>query len=321
MGTLADLSDPGIIGSFYKDLEDEFQNSWASRIGWYNMGSGQETETYKWLGDVPKFREWIGGRAAGKPKTETYSITNKLWEQTLEFNIDDLRRDKTGQIRVRIAELAQAGAAFWEDLLVSLINSDGLCYDGQNFFDTDHPVAESTTGSTTAKNEITASEVASLNVSTATAPTPDEAAKIVQGLVGHMMTFKGDQGHLLNSRARNFTILTATADQWGAFSTAVSQPALTAGASNPLLGLKSRGYNFEVELIPTLTSATDVVYMFRTDSRIKPFILQEDKAPTVTVIGAGSEEEFKNRRHLFGTERIGNAGYGLWQHALKATLS
>jgi phage major head subunit gpT-like protein len=270
---------------------------------------------------VPKFREWLGGRAAGKTKVESYAITNKLWEQTLEFGLDDLRRDKTGQIQIRIGELAQAGAAFWEDLVTSLITADGLCYDGQNFFDTDHPVAESTTGSTTAKNELTSSEVASLNVTTATAPTPDEAAKIVQGLVGHMHTFKNDQGHIMNANARSFTIMVGTADQWGPFSTAISQPSLTSGASNPLLGLKSRGYNFDVILNPNLTSVTDIVYMFRTDAKLKPFILQQETDTQVSVIGAGSEEEFKNRRHLFGTSRIGNAGYGLWQYAVKATLS
>jgi hypothetical protein len=68
------------------------------------------------------------------------------------------------------------------------------------------------------------------------------------------------------------------------------------------------GYNFDVILNPNLTTATDKVYMFRTDAKLKPFILQEETSPKVTVIGAGSEEEFKNRRHLFGTERIGTPG-------------
>lgn len=318
---LQDLASPAIVGSFYQMLEDEFQNSWASRLGWLNSGSNQETETYKWLGSVPKYREWIGGRAATQPKVESYAIRNKLWEQTLEFPLDDLRRDKTGQIMVRIGELAQAGAAFWEDLVTTLINDDGLCYDGQNFFDTDHPVSESSTGSTTAKNELTSSEIGVLNVTTATAPTPDEAAKIIQALVGHFMTFTDDHGHLLNAQAREFTIMVATGDMWGPFSTAVSAQYLTSGASNPLTGLNSRGYRFMVELVPTLTSSTDIVRIFRTDGRVRPFILQEEVSPNVTVIGAGSEEEFKNRRHLFGTSRIGNAGYGLWQHAIKAQLS
>lgn len=318
---LQDLASPAIIGSFYEQLAAEYDMSWASDIGWLNSGSSQETETYKWLGNVPKFREWVNGRAAGHPKTETYSIRNKVWEQTLEFPIDDLRRDKTGQIMVRIGELAQSGAAFWEDQLTSLINTNGICYDAQNHFDTDHPVAEATPSSTTAKNSLTSSEVSSLNVNTATAPTPDEAAKIVLGLVGYLKTFKSDQGHLLNANAKSFLLMAGTPDIWGALNTAVSQPALTSGASNPLLGLQSRGYSFRVELNPNLTSATDLIYCFRTDAKLKPFILQEETTPKVTVIGAGSEEEFKNRRHLFGTERIGNAGYGLWQYAVKAQMS
>jgi phage major head subunit gpT-like protein len=318
---LQDLASPAVIGSFYEQLQAEYDMSWASRIGWYNSGSNQETETYKWLGSVPKFREWIGGRAATRPKVESYSIRNKLWEQTLEFSIDDLRRDKTGQIDVRIGELARSGAAFWEDLVTDLIIADGLCYDGQNFFDTDHPVKESTTGSTTAVNDVTSSHIGALNVTTATAPTPDEASRIVQGLVGYFMTYTDDYGHLLNSNAREFAIMVATADLWAPFSTAVNQPFLTSGASNPVSGLLSRGYKFDVVLNPNLTSSTDIVRIFRTDAKLKPFILQEERTPTVTVIGAGSEEEFKNRRHLFGTERIGNAGYGLWQYAIKGTLS
>lgn len=320
---LQDLASPAIIGSFYEQLEAEWSNSWASKLGWLNQGSNQETETYKWLGNVPKFREWIGGRAAGRPKVESYSIRNKLWEQTLEFSIDDLRRDKTGQIQIRIGELAQAGAAYWEDLITSLINTNGVCYDASDFFDDDHPVKESTVGSTTAKNLITASEVPALNVGTATAPTPDEAAKIIQGLVGHFMTFTNDQGHLLNAQARNFTLMVAYPGLWGPFATAISQQTLTSGASNPVLGLKSMGYNFDVILNPTATTGLtdDDVAIFRTDAKLKPFILQEEYGTKVSVIGAGSEEEFKNRRHLFGTERMGNAGYGLWQYAIKGTLS
>ncbi len=322
---LQDLASPAIIGTFYEQLAAEFDMSWASELGWLNSGSNQETETYKWLGMVPKFREWVNGRAAGHPKVESFSIRNKLWEQTLEFSIDDLRRDKTGQIMIRIGELAQSGAAFWEDLVTTLINNGNValntCYDGELFFDTDHPVKESTTGSTTAKNLITTTEVTSLNVTTATAPTPDEAAKVIGGIVGHFMTYKSDQGHLLNSNARSFLIMCGTTDIWMAAQTAISAPFLTSGASNPLSGLKSRGYSFNVMLNPNLTSATDMIYLFRTDAKLKPFILQEETATKVTVIGAGSEEEFKNRRHLFGTERIGNAGYGLWQYAIKAQFS
>jgi phage major head subunit gpT-like protein len=318
---LQDLASPAIIGSFYEQLQDEWSKSWASSIGWLNSGSTQETETYKWLGMVPKFREWLGGRNATHPKVESYSIRNRLWEQTLEFSVDDLRRDKTAQIMIRIGELAQSGAAFWEDLLIALINANSTCYDGLSLFSTAHPVKEMTAGSTTVKNSITTTEVGPLDVVSATAPTPDEAAKIVLGMVGHFMTFTSDQGHLLNANARKFTLMAATPSIWGPLQTAVNQPTLTSGASNPLSGLQSKGYSFDVILNPLLTSATDLIYMFRTDAKLKPFILQEEYGTKVSVVGAGSEEEFKNRRHLFGTERLGNAGVGLWQYALKAQMT
>lgn len=320
---LQDLASPAIIGTFYEQLEAEFAMSWASKIGWLNSSSNQEIETYKWLGQVPKFREWVNGRSATRPNVESYQIRNKLWEQTLEFGIDDLRRDKTSQIQVRIGELAASGASYWEDLLTDLINANGTAYDALAFFANNHPVAESTKSSTTAANLVTASEVTTLNVGTATQPTPDEAAKVIMGLIGHMMTFKTDQGHLLNSRARNFLIMVSTASLWAPFQTAVSESFLTSGASNPISGLRSNGYAFEVVLNPNATTGLtdDDVAIFRTDAKLKPFILQEEEGTKVTVIGAGSEEEFKNRRHLFGTERIGNAGYGLWQYAIKGTLS
>jgi phage major head subunit gpT-like protein len=322
-GAYINLADPAIIGSFYESMEAEWSKSWASTLGWLNPSSVKDQETYAWLGAVPKFREWIGGRVATKPQAESYSIRNKLWEQTLEFGLDDLRRDKTGQVQARIGELAAAGAGYWEDLVTTLINAggSGTCYDGEYFWDTDHPVSEMTSSSTTAKNSVSASDYSVLNIGTSTAPTPDEAAKIVQAIVGHFMTLKNDQGHLLNSRARQFTLMVSTVDLWAPIQSALALTNLTSGASNPVMGLKSMGYQIDAILNPNLTSATSLVYAIRTDAKLKPFILQEEYGTQVKVVGAGSELEFNTRRHQFGTERMGNAGYGLWQYAVKATLS
>src|SRR3954463_8884882 len=117
---MIDLASPAIIGGFYQTLEQEFQGSWAGEVGWLNPDSSQEEEIYKWLGNVPAFREWLGGRNAKGLRTETFSIRNKKWEQTLDFDVDDLRRDKTGQVDVRLGELAQRGSTHWESLTSSL---------------------------------------------------------------------------------------------------------------------------------------------------------------------------------------------------------
>jgi phage major head subunit gpT-like protein len=40
----------------------------------------------------------------------------------------------------------------------------------------------------------------------------------------------------------------------------------------------------------------------------------EEQGITVDALAEGSEEEFKNRRHLYGVTAIRNVGYGYWQH-------
>jgi phage major head subunit gpT-like protein len=322
MGTLVDLSSPAIVGNFYDMLDVQFDASWAADVGFQFFNSSQPSETYKMLGSVPKFSEWLGGRNIVKPKVDSFTITNKLFEQTVGIPVDDLRRDKTGQIMARLGELGQAGAYHWEDLTTALINTNGAqTFDAQNFFDTDHPVAESTTGSTTAKNSLTSSEIPALNIGTATAPTAAEAALIVTALVGHMFTYQNDRGFYVNRGAKNWLIQVATASQYAAFTTAVSGENTSVDVTNPVRGLLSQGHKFRVELNPGLTSATDLVYLFRTDGRVKPFILQQEFAPKVTILGEGSDHAFKYREHLFGTEVMRNAGYGVWYQAIKAQMS
>lgn len=108
---------------------------------------------FKWLGDVPKMKEWIGQRALNKLRAETHQIRTKNWANGIEVERDDLDDDKLGLIRPRIEQLAQEGMWHIEDLVFDIINdalSSGagggtlaLCYDGQPLFDTDHTASGS----------------------------------------------------------------------------------------------------------------------------------------------------------------------------------
>lgn len=314
------ITSRSVIGRFYEMLEGSFDNSWVSRIGMY-FNSDQSSETYKWLGMSPAMREWIGGRNAKGLRENGLTIANKTFESTLEIGVDDLRRDKTGQLNVRIGELADRTATHWESLLSTLIlngtgSTSGLCYDGQYFFDTDH--SEGSSGSQ--NNAITASQVSALNVGTATEPTAAEMATALLGCLGYMLGYKDDQGEPIHGQARQFVVMTPVG-LWGPAVTAVTQAALIGSAGavspNPLSGT---GFQLSVVCNPRLTWTTDFA-IFRTDGRTKPFILQEEEGVTVSALAEGSEEEFKNNRHLYGVKAIRNVGYGMWHHALKATLS
>ena len=316
------LDSRAIIGRFYQTLETVLGKSWATMISMF-ITSNMETELYKWLGMSPAMDEWKGSRRPqGLRANEPYSIRNKIFDASMEIDVDDLRRDKTGQIMVRVDEFAARAAQHWEKLLSTLIlaGETTLCYDGFYYFDADH--AEGKSG--TQINLLTASQVADLNIATATAPTPYEMAKAILGVIQHFYTLVDDQGEPINGEARSFLAMVPV-PFWGPAVAAMTSPLLNTGAGsidNPMLAL-ANNQQIQINVIPNprLSTWTTEFAVFRTDGRAKPFIMQEEYGVKMIALAEGSEEEKKNRRHLYSVEASRNVGCGYWQHAMKATLS
>jgi Mu-like prophage major head subunit gpT len=231
------LGSRAIIGTFYDTLQQQIGNTWIGKLV-MDFDSNQESETYKWLGASPAVREWIGGRLAKGLRENGFTIFNKTFEATLKIMVDDLRRDKTGQVMLRIRELADRVAAHPMSLISTLINNGGgatsaLAYDGQYFFDTDHSEGDSGT----IKNDLAVGDYAALNVASATAPTANEMADAILAVLQHFFTFKDDQGEPINELAREFVIMTPV-NLWGAAQGAVTTNLLNTGSGgrdNPLL--------------------------------------------------------------------------------------
>ena len=127
----ASLSSRAIIGEFYNTLEQNTGALWVPGTSML-VTSDQESETYKWLGMAPAMREWVGGRVAKGFRDNGITIVNKTFEATLEVLLDEIRRDKTGQVMVRVRELAGRTNAHWAKLLSTLIiaGEAAVCYDG-----------------------------------------------------------------------------------------------------------------------------------------------------------------------------------------------
>jgi phage major head subunit gpT-like protein len=66
---------------------------------------------------------------------------------------------------------------------------------------------------------------------------------------------------------------------------------------------------------------TEKFAVFRTDSMTRAFIRQEEEPITMDAIAEGSEEEFKNKRHLYGVKASRNVGFGFWQDGCLITLT
>jgi phage major head subunit gpT-like protein len=309
--SLEQLGSRAIIGEYYARLEQDAAASWMSAITNY-FSSNQESETYKWLGQVPALREWIGGRQAKGLRVQGYTIKNVLYEATLELFLDDLRRDKTGQIRVRIAELAARTNAHWAKLLSTLINAgpSAVCYDGQFFFDTDHVEGDSGSQS----NDI------SHAAATGTTPTAGEFSDAILEAVEAMYGFKDDQGEPINENAKRFLVMVQPAHLKAA-AAALNNPIIIDGSTSRTNTLVSLG-GWEFELaVNARFSVSDAFTVWRTDGDIQPLIRQEEVGVEVSAIAEGSELEFRERKHQYGVSAIRNVGYGLWQRAVMVTFT
>lgn len=302
------LGSRAIIGTFYNKLQADLSKSW---VGGTSMlfNSDQESETYKWLGMSPAMREWIGGRQAKGFRENGITIVNKKFEATLEVLVDEIRRDKTGQVMLRVAEMARRANGHWASLLTTLIvaGEAAACYDGSYFFHTAH--SEGDSGSQ--DNDLTGA------AATATQPTVTELADAIMTCIAAMLGYKDDQGEPMNEDARAFRIMVPTVYMAPA-ANALNNTFLTSGNTNVLASLTD--FKLSLSVNPRLTSGAKF-YVFREDGETKPFIRQEEEPITVAAIAEGSELEFKEDKHEYGIKAIRNVGYGYWQHACLYTFT
>lgn len=104
--------------------------------------SSTKSSEYGWLGKMPKMREWLGDRVIHGLASHGYTIRNKPFEVTVGVDRDDIEDDNLGIYKPLMTDLGESAGEHPDDLVFSLLKAGAstLCYDGQYFFDTDHPV-------------------------------------------------------------------------------------------------------------------------------------------------------------------------------------
>lgn len=101
-------------------------------------------EKYGWLGQWPRLKEWLGDRQIKSLALHDYSIKNKKHEATVAIGKDELEDDSYGVYTPMMQEMGYAAATHPDELVFGLLPKGftELCYDGQYFFDADHPVGD-----------------------------------------------------------------------------------------------------------------------------------------------------------------------------------
>lgn len=115
------------------------------------VASSTREETYGWLGQFPKMREWIGPRAVMNLSAHGFTVANKDFEQTIAVPRNDIMDDRIGVFTPMFQEMGRSAAEVPDELIFGLLAGGftGICYDGQPFFDVDHPVGDGAIGPVT----------------------------------------------------------------------------------------------------------------------------------------------------------------------------
>ena len=284
----------GLLTNFfegYNSVETHWQEV-ATKVP-----STARSENYAWIGSIPRLRRMKGERVPKKLLEHTYTITNEEFEASIEVNHADIKDDQTGQYGIQAKSIGESAKAFPDELVFETLLPGGftsLCYDGQYFFDTDHPIGE--TGSTQS-NKIT----------TALDATSFQTARTM------LRKMKDDFGRPTMNRNMDLLIV-VPADLEATAETIFEALINSSGATNTLKG-KAR------ILVADWLSDTNNWYLLNVAGIIKPFVVQEREFIPFEALEEGSESNFMRKKNYYGTYWRGNAGYGLYQKAVGSLVA
>ncbi len=294
-------------GLLTKGLRSEFFNRFEATQTHYQdlatrIVSTSDQETYKWLGTVPQVREWGTGRLAKGLRSESYSIENLKYEATLEVDRDEVSDDQTGQIKLRIGELAQR-AATHKDYLISQLLIDGETagnnsYDGVTFFGTTHESGASGQQSNLLTFDATNPDSAAV----------DECKEALKTAISQMLGFKDDQGEPMAISTTGLLCVVPAPLLFTA--TEALNASVIDNENNVLQGIA------RVISLPWLTDQSKW-YLTKTDGVVRPFIFQDREPIEFNALAEDSDEGFRREKFLYGVRARYRMAYGYWQFAVR----
>lgn len=305
------FSTPAVLAALRTRLSHAFADAMVSapihsdRLGLYTKANiDTESLTLDWLATLGPMREWIGPRIVEGFKERAYQITTKHYEKTVEVSkdkLDDSPMTAISDAALRMKLFTEAARKLEDDLLFDstiglMVNGHTRTgYDGQNFFDTDHPTDIDNVTGTQSNYEAAAFALSAANLQTAWA---------------RMASFVGENGRPLGASPNLLVVgpaLKKTADdivtaQFGA-----------SGASNTQFGM------VQVMVVPELSASPTHWYLFDTQSAgFKPFILLNRSPLKMDQLSASTDHDVFWRNVLvWGLDRRVGAGYGAWFKAFK----
>lgn len=291
------------IQSAFVALKTLFNNAFSTAPStWEKIAmkvpSSTGSNVYAWLSAFPKMRRWVGEKHIKSLKAYSYTVVNEDFEATVEVDRNHIEDDQLGIYSPQAKMAGFSAKQLPDEIVYELVNGgfENLCYDGQYFFDTDHPVG---------KSSISNKGTAALSVATqAAAKSSYGAARTAMGRIN------GDDGNSLDVRPTILLVGPGLEDTARALLT-----------SDRLEDGKANLYKGTAELVVSTRIKSDTAwFLLDTSKPVLPFIYQERKAPVfVQQVDPDSDDVFNRKKFKFGAEARAAGGYGFWQLAYGST--
>ena len=235
-------------------------------------------------------------------KSYDFAIKNRHFEKTLRVNRDHLEDDELVRLLRNAGGGSRRGCVAASRPTRRDAAENGfttLCYDGQYFFDTDHPYAAASVSTTTQSNKGT----------TALSSASYSAAR------AQMMALKDDGGEVMDivprpphrsARARGNR---AQHPQ--------RQPNLRTGTPQNNVWVNSANL-----LCPAAAHGREQLVLSDTKHALRGLKMQFRKRPElVSLVSSQDQNVFRRNELLWGVDYRGEAGYSLWQLMFGAAVT
>ncbi len=248
-------------------------------------------QDYKWLGQMPGMREWIGEREIQALAAYDYLIKNKKFEMTLGVPREDIEDDKYGVYTAYFSNMGEA-AALHPDELVFDAMMNGFrekCYDGLSYFNEAHKVGGETYSN---RSNEKLSRESYMKARSA------------------IMSIRGDKGKSLKL-VPDLLVVSPAEEEMARLILEADQ---IDGTTNVLKGTA------KILVEPALAEHPHYWFLLCTSRFLKPFIYQlRQKIKFVSLTKDTDENVFMRDEYLYGADGRSNAGYGFWQMAYGST--
>lgn len=249
------------------------------------VDSRTSQEEYRWLGALPGLTEWLGDRAVKDLARDGFVIKNRDFEATVAVSRNDIEDDNIGVYAPLFSQLAENAKQHPDELIFTLM-AEGFsrtCFDGQFFFDTDHPNGSLPAWSNKGADPLSAAAY--------------ETAR--QGMMS-----------LVNEEGRPMRIIPTHV----IVPPQLEKEALDIVRADLATSGQSNVWKNSADIIVAPELAANPTYWFLAclGKPVKPFILQTRKeAEFVALDSPDDENVFMRKEYIYGVDYRGAAGYGL----------